>query len=76
MGSRASNRSYDTAGLEDAAQQWMQRGVRIKAHPEWGVVRVLRWFPAVGQSAAKLRVFGSSMAAPLVLTIDDVEVVR
>ena len=75
MGSRASNRSYETAGLEDPDQHWMRHAVRVKSHPEWGTVRVLRWFPAVGDQPAMLRVYPPTTAVPSLVPVTDVEIV-
>ena len=71
----ARNRSYETDGLDDPNQDWLQRVVRVTAHPEWGDARVLRWYPAAAGQAQRLRIKPINNPAPQVVSVLDVEVV-
>ena len=71
----ATNRSYDTDGLDDPTQDWLQRIVRVTAHPEWGNARVLRWYPAQGGKGQQLRIMPENHPAPKIVSILEVEVV-
>ena len=71
----AKNRSYETNGLDDPNQDWLQRIVRVTAHPEWGDARVLRWYPAQAGKAQKLRIRAENRPAPMVVSVLEVEVV-
>jgi hypothetical protein len=63
-----------TAGLDNPERRWMEKLVRIKSHPEWGILRVIRWFPAASGQAEMLRVFSSHLTAPQIAGTADVEV--
>jgi len=67
------NRSYDTEGLDNPTVQWTLRHVRAKAHPQWGVGRVMRWYPAHGGQPPRLRVMFEGMPAPQVIATTEVE---
>ncbi|MBI5511965.1 MAG: hypothetical protein HY903_24675 [Deltaproteobacteria bacterium] len=69
------NRSVATAGLDDPTKQWMQRLVTVQDHPEWGVSRVLRWFPAEGNEPERLRVMPEGHRQPQLVRADAVAVV-
>ena len=69
------NRSYETDGLDDPSKDWLQRTVRVKAHPEWGVAQVLRWFPASGGMGQRLRIMAANNPAPQVVFVRDIDVV-
>ena len=69
------NRSYDTDGLDDPTQDWLQRVVRVIKHPEWGPARVLRWYPSVAGNAQMLRIKAQNKAAPQLVSILEVEVI-
>lgn len=69
------NRSYDTGGTDSPTQQWMRQRVRVNTHPEWGVGRVLRWFPAGGGLPARLRILCENLRAPRIVSTTDVEIV-
>lgn len=71
----ATNRSYDTGGLDDPTQDWLQRIVRVTAHPEWGNARVLRWYPAQGGKGQTLRIRAENHPAPKVVSVLEVEIV-
>ena len=71
----ATNRSYDTGGLDDPTQGWLQRIVRVTAHPEWGNARVLRWYPAQGGKGQQLRIMAENHSVPLLVSVLEVEVV-
>ena len=68
------NRSYETAGIDDPAVEWMKRSVRVKAHPEWGQARVIRWFPADGDQPERLRIMTRALLAPQIVAVADVEI--
>jgi len=69
------NRSYQTEGLDSPTQIWLRRRVRVKSHPEWGVGRVMRWYPAAAGEPVRLRVMMHGIAAPQVVPLPDIEVV-
>jgi len=71
----STNRSYETDGLDDPTHDWLQRVVRVTAHPEWGDARVLRWYPAGEGQGQSLRIKAENNPAPQVVSILDVEVV-
>lgn len=72
--SRATNRSYDTDGMEDPTRQWLQRRVRVRNHPEWGIGRVMRWYPAHSGQPARLRVMMEGRRSPQIVQVADVDV--
>ena len=61
--------------LDDPNVSWMKRLVRVKRHPEWGVARVMRWFPAGGGQPERLRIMAQNEPAPKLVTVTDVELV-
>ncbi|OGQ89978.1 MAG: hypothetical protein A2289_17190 [Deltaproteobacteria bacterium RIFOXYA12_FULL_58_15] len=63
----------EVIGLDDPNVDWLQREVRVKGHPEWGVSRVIRWFPAQGEQAEQLRIMPEKGGAPRVVSVTDVE---
>ncbi|MDP7039387.1 MAG: hypothetical protein QGI45_09530 [Myxococcota bacterium] len=69
------NTSYQTDGTEEPIEQWLRKLVRLRAHPEWGTARVLRWYPAVGLEPQRLRILAENNPAPQVVSIYDVEVI-
>lgn len=71
----ATNRSYETDGLDDPTSVWLQRVVRVPEHPEWGEARVLRWYPAAGGRGQSLRIKAENHRAPQVVSVLEVEVV-
>lgn len=71
----ATNRSYETDGLDDPTSVWLQRVVRVPEHPEWGEARVLRWYPAAGGRSQSLRIKAENHRAPQVVSVLEVEVV-
>lgn len=75
LASRASNRSYFTEGTDNPTQEWLQRRVRVRSHPEWGVGRVLRWYPARAGNPPTLRVMMDRVRAPKIVKVTDVVVV-
>jgi len=62
------------AGLDNPARRWLEKLVRVKAHPEWGAVRVMRWFPGGGGQPEMLRVFSSHLPVPMTVEAAQVEV--
>ena len=70
------NRSYETDGTEDPSRQWLQKTVRVKGHPEWGLARVLRWYPAAAGLAPRLRILPHNITAPQVVALTDIEEVK
>ena len=72
---KAQNRTEETDGQDDPTRVWLQRTVRIKSRPEWGLARVLRWYPASGTQPQRLRIMAQGIAAPQVVPLTDVEVV-
>ena len=75
MADRLSNKSYFTDGTDDPSRAWMQRTVRVLSHPDWGLARVVRWYPAAGGRVASLRVMAEKNDSPQVVPISDVEIV-
>ena len=71
----AQNRSYETDGQDDPTRYWLRLTVRVKTHPEWGLARVMRWYPAAAGFPQRLRVMPEKVSAPQVVSITDVEVV-
>ncbi len=69
------NRSSDTDGLDDLSRHWLQRIVRVKSHPDWGLARVVRWYPAVADQPERLRIMAKNLRVQQIVPIDDVEVV-
>ena len=70
------NRSQETSGLDDPTQDWLKRLVRVVPHPQWGVARVLRWFPASGGSGQRLRIQPANTRYPQTVLVRDVRVVK
>lgn len=68
------NRSYDTDGLDNPTQGWLQRRVRMRARPEWGTGRVMRWYPAGAGLPPRLRVMFERQKAPQVVSVHDIEI--
>ena len=71
----ATNRSYETDGLDDPTSAWLQRVVCVTEHPEWGEARVLRWYPAGGGKGQTLRIKAENQRAPQVVSVHEVQVV-
>jgi len=69
------NHSYESAGLDDPGRQWMQHWVRVKTHPEWGLARAVRWFPAEGGAPERLRIMTEQLRQPLLVDVADVNLV-
>ena len=69
------NHSYESAGLDDPSKNWMQHVVRVTKHPEWGLARVLRWFPAEGVEPVRLRIMAEGLRQQQVVRADEVELV-
>jgi hypothetical protein len=63
------------AGLDDPNLRWLQQQVRVKNHPEWGVARVMRWYPASGERPELLRIMPQSVRAAQIVAVTDVELV-
>lgn len=70
------NVPHDITGLDDPERRWMDKIVLVTAHPEWGAVRVLRWFPGADSDAPQLRVLSPQLRVPKVVGVDDVQVVE
>ena len=69
------NRSYDTGGMENPSRNWLQHRVRVTTHPQWGVGRVMRWFPAGDGNPARLRVMMTKAEMPQIVRVSDVEII-
>lgn len=63
------------AGLDDPSQEWLRRVVRVKSRPEWGVARVVRWYPAAEAGPETLRIIAQGVRSQQLVAIDDVEVI-
>ena len=61
------------SGLDDPRFNWLQQVVRVKDHPEWGMARVVRWFPAQGQLPERLRIMAENVTAPQLVLVSQVE---
>ena len=72
----STNRSYFTDGLDDPSQDWLTRKVLVKAHPEWGEARVLRWYPAAEGQGQRLRIMAAERSAPQIVSVLEVDVVE
>jgi hypothetical protein len=71
------NRSRETDGLDDPNQGWLNRRLRMRKHPEWGILRVLSWFPAtVEGEGQRLRVLRPGQQSPQMVAVRDVEIVH
>ena len=68
------NRSASTAGLDDPRANWMQRVVRVTAHPEWGCARVVRYFPPTATAPERLRIMADGGGQPQIVRADEVVV--
>lgn len=69
------NRSYYTDGTDDPTRDWLQKVVRVIDHPEWGLGRVMRWYPAIDGKPARLRLMCARNRAPQVVFVSDIEIV-
>ncbi|MFC1611592.1 hypothetical protein ACFL6C_11590 [Myxococcota bacterium] len=70
------NRSNEgIVGLDDPNLTWLRRVVRVKSHPEWGIGRVLRWFPSMGDQPERLRIMPENNSKPQLVDVTDVELV-
>ncbi|MEK7703515.1 MAG: hypothetical protein AAB426_01040 [Myxococcota bacterium] len=70
------NVPHDITGLDDSVRRWMDKIVLVPDHPEWGEVRVLRWFPGTGDQPEQLRVLSPQLRAPKVVRVGDVRIVE
>jgi hypothetical protein len=68
-------RAEPVTGLDDPNRSWLQRRVRVRSHPEWGVARVVRWYPATAGQPERLRIFAPGMRAQELVQASDVELV-
>ena len=71
----ATNRSYETDGLDDPSRDWLQCVIRVTPHPEWGEARVLRWYPASEGRGQTLRIKAENHPAPQIVSVLDVEII-
>lgn len=69
------NRPYDTAGLDNPDRRWLGQLVRVKSRPEWGILRVVRWFPQAGEGSERLRLMPFNGGSQKVVDATDVDVV-
>lgn len=60
-------------GLDDPSREWLRRVVRVKSRPEWGVARVIRWYPATEGRPETLRVMAQGVRSQQLVSVDDVE---
>lgn len=70
------NQSAETDGLDDLSRLWLQRIVRVKSRPDWGLARVIRWYPAVADQPERLRIMAKNLRAQQMVSIDDIEVIE
>ncbi len=69
------NHSAETDGLDDPRRHWLQRIVKVKSRPDWGMARVIRWYPAVADQPERLRIMAKNLRAQQMVSIDDIEIV-
>ena len=70
------NRSHETDGLDDPNQGWLNCRLRMRKHPEWGILRVLRWYPAPVEGGGQtLRVLREGSQLPQMVAVREVEIV-
>jgi hypothetical protein len=70
-----SGQTSTVAGLDDPNRRWLQQLVKVRAHPEWGVARVVRWYPCANGQPERLRVFAHGMRAQKVVAISEIDLV-
>ena len=63
-------------GIDDPTQRWLEKRVRVTAHPEWGRARVTRWFPGASPGPERLRILPENERAHKVVLVSEIEVVE